>query len=90
MTIFLEPTQHLLELKNTYCVLRKETKMVGTDEREFEFETCHEPSNSGTREPWLWMIKNILSVERRSDKFSCKRNKIFWSSTPMTSLIVRM
>jgi hypothetical protein len=39
--------------------IEKRNKMAGMDEREFEYEVFHEPAN-----PWLWMIENILSVER--------------------------
>jgi hypothetical protein len=49
--------------------------------------------NPPTREranPQLWMIKNMLSVERRSIGLACKRNKILWSSEPTTNMIVKM
>jgi hypothetical protein len=63
----------------------KRKRMVGMDESEFEYGYFHEPAN-----PWLWMIKNMLSVEMRSVGLSCRRNKILRGSTPAKNLMVKM
>ena len=44
-----------------------------------------EPAN-----PRLWMIKNKLSVEKRSVELACKRNEILRGSVLATNMMVIM
>jgi hypothetical protein len=51
MTIFLEPAQSVVSIKQHLMHIGKSTRMVGMDESSFEYEVFHEPANPGTREP---------------------------------------
>jgi hypothetical protein len=60
-------------------------RMAGMNDSEFEYGDFHEPMN-----PWLWMIKNMLSVKRWSVGLACRRDKILRGSAPTTNLMVKM
>jgi hypothetical protein len=40
--------------------------MVETDEREFEYESFHDPANLETRQPTVMDDKKYICVERRT------------------------
>jgi hypothetical protein len=71
MKIFLKPAQSVVSIKQHSMHIGKSTRMAGTDKSNFEYEVFHEPAN-----PWLWMIKNKLSVEKWSVGLACRRNKM--------------
>jgi hypothetical protein len=53
MTIFSEPAQSVVSIKQHLMHIGKSTRMAGMDERRFEYEAFHEPANPGTCEPMV-------------------------------------
>jgi hypothetical protein len=91
MMISLEPAESIVSIKKHLMHIGKIKRMVGTNERKFEYGALHEPVNLGTHEPVVMDDKKIfISVERQWIEHVCRRNKILRGLALVKNLMVKM